>query len=66
MSSIAASCLIELHTFECCDLYCLEELPVQLRMETGLCSGVWCYYKFYFDEDYFLLMGSSFRVPTFN
>ena len=27
MSSVA-SCLVELHTFKCCDLYCLEELPV--------------------------------------
>ena len=27
------------HTFEYCDLYYLEELPVHLRMETGLCSA---------------------------
>ena len=39
MSSVA-SCLARLHTFECCDLYYLEELPVHLRMETGLCSTV--------------------------
>ena len=39
MSSVA-SCLVELHTFKCCDLYCLEELPVHLRVETGLCSAV--------------------------
>ena len=39
MSSVA-SCLAGLHTFECCDLCCLEELPVHLRVETGLCSAV--------------------------
>ena len=39
MSSVA-SCLARLHTFECCDLCCLEELPVHLRVETGLCSAV--------------------------
>ena len=35
-----ASCLAGLHTFKCCDLCYLEELPVHLRMETGLCSAV--------------------------
>ena len=39
MSSVA-SCLVELHIFKCCGLCCLEELPVHLRMETGLCSAV--------------------------
>ena len=39
MSSVA-SYLAGLHTFECCDLYYLEELPVHLRVETGLCSAV--------------------------
>ena len=39
MSSVA-SCLVELHTFKYCDLYCLEELSVYLRVETGLCSAV--------------------------
>ena len=37
MSSLAP-CLD--HTFECCDLCCLEELPVHLRVETSLCSAV--------------------------
>ena len=31
MSSVA-SCLVELHTFKCCDLCCLEGLPVHLRV----------------------------------
>ena len=35
-----ASYLVELHTFKCCDLCCLEELPVHLRMEIGLCSTI--------------------------
>ena len=39
MSSVA-SYLAGLHTFKCCDLCCLEELPVHLRVETGLCSAV--------------------------
>ena len=39
MSSVA-SYLAGLHTFKCCDLYCLEELPVHLRVETGLYSAV--------------------------
>ena len=37
MSSVA-SCLVGLHTFKCCDLYYLEELPVHLIIKTGLCS----------------------------
>ena len=35
-----ASCLVGLHTFECCDLYCLGELSEYLKMETGLRSAV--------------------------
>ena len=38
MSSIVF-CLVELHTFKCCDLYYLEELPMHLKMETGLYSA---------------------------
>ena len=38
--SSVASCLVKPHTFKCYDLYCLEELPVHLRVETGLCSAV--------------------------
>ena len=33
-------CLVGLHTFGCCDLYCLVELSEHLKMETGLCSAV--------------------------
>ena len=39
MSSVAP-CLVELHTFKCCDLCYLEELSVHLRVNTGLCSAV--------------------------
>ena len=35
-----AFCLARLHTFKCCDLYYLEELPVHLRVEINLCSAV--------------------------
>ena len=31
---------LELHTFKCCDLYCLEDLPVHLKIETGLCYAI--------------------------
>ena len=30
--------LVGLHTFKCCDFYCLVELSEYLNMETCLCS----------------------------